>query len=111
MTFEEYLNMVQKYMDNSMKIIEELCNALKSSLELSNNVLGLYEKDSEKYKTMKSLLERLAPEEYPITKTNVGLLEITRCKYCDTITTMWGECNHASDCPWVEARKLLEELK
>jgi hypothetical protein len=60
---------------------------------------------------MKSILERLAPEEYPITKTNVGVLEITRCKYCDTITTMWGECNHAPDCPWVEARKLLEELK
>jgi hypothetical protein len=61
---------------------------------------------------MKSLLERLAPEECPehlvpeyYDSPSLG------CKYCDCTTTTKGEWDHTHDCLWVEARKLLEELK
>jgi hypothetical protein len=64
------------------------------------------------YPFMKSLLERLAPEECP-THLVPEYYDMSSlgCKYCDCTTMTKHEWDHETDCPWVEARKLLEELK
>jgi hypothetical protein len=53
---------------------------------------------------MKSLLEKLAPEEghYGLNDHEEPLW----CMFCSEYVP-----KHAPDCPWVEARKLLERLK
>jgi hypothetical protein len=80
-----------------MKIIEEL---LKLASLLANKLQTVYENNTK----LKSLLERLAPERGVID------YEFSKCYYCDA--DMRGDSTeHKPDCPWLEALKLLEELK
>jgi hypothetical protein len=59
---------------------------------------------------MKSLLERLAPEETFILYSGEDCLDAS-CIFCDGDALFLEDIHHAPDFPWVEARKLLEELK
>jgi hypothetical protein len=99
MTFEEYIISVEKIVDKLLRLSQSLADMVKDA--------------NSKVKTMKSLLERLAPEdglqvldeyEHPVS-----------CVFCGETSFekepgIWASV-HDSDCPWVEARKLLEELK
>lgn len=51
-----------------------------------------------------SLLERLAPEQFPWTRTGA-------CPYCKKNVLDPDEGPHFNDCPWLEARRLIEEVK
>jgi hypothetical protein len=91
-----------------MRIIEEL---LDLALLLANKL-----KDANEYNIkVKSLLERLAPEECAISSIadQEGDYD-AYCFYCGADAFLSKDnynIKHAPDCPWVEARKLLEELK
>ena len=63
------------------------------------------------YPLMKSLLERLAPEEC-ITEEHDYFSHSISCVFCRApfIDELKGIVHEAA-CPWVEARRLLEELK
>jgi hypothetical protein len=108
MIFNEYIKLVSSYMEKSESVIDKLYNILDKSIQLSNTLSTALKHEYEIKTKMKSLLERLAPED----GINIVDDDGTYCAFC------WLEkelkkikAEHAPDCPWVEARKLLEELK
>lgn len=58
---------------------------------------------------MKSIIERLAPEEC-ITEEHDHFSHSISCVFCHA-ELLDDKEPHKPDCPWVEARKLLEGLK
>jgi hypothetical protein len=68
-----------------------------------------YDSLREKAIKMKSILERLAPED-GITEEHDHFSHSINCVFCGSELIDNPE-PHTDDCPWVEARKLLEELK
>jgi hypothetical protein len=103
---EEYVQGVRSYMEQATTIIDELRETLNKSIDLTKNCFELIKKERETNGKLKSIIERLAPEECQTYRDSEG---DNYCSFCN------GDDNlgitHSCDCPWVEARKLLEELK
>jgi len=111
MIFNEYIKLVRSYMEKSESVIDKLYNILDKSIQLSNTLSTVLKHEYEIKTKMKSLLERLAPEE---TFYDYGGYdnEVIKCIFCESDYVDGMEnIKHTPDCPWIEARKLLEELK
>jgi hypothetical protein len=92
MTFDEYVISVEKIVDKLLRLSQSLADMVKDA--------------NSKNKKMKSLLERLAPED-----GNYQFDDFSNDpSYCIQCGANEGE-DHKPDCIWLEVRKLLEELK
>lgn len=102
----DYRKQVREYMQRSENIINDLQEILRNSISQSQNIFTLYSEERNKNKVMKSLLEKLA------TPFGIYIYDINNkiftCVFCNA-ELLDNKEGHKEDCPWVEARKLLEE--
>lgn len=109
MTREEYIKLVNSYMEKANGYVDELRDVLGKSIQLSTNLFEAFRREHDAKIRMKSIIERLAPEEC-ITEEHDHFSHSISCVFCHA-ELLDDKEPHRIDCPWIEARKLLEELK